>query len=126
MIDPTERALARVHHVKDAITVLRGALQGRAYSDVRKDRIVWAGLQRCLEIVSEASRHIPEQWKLEFGPSVPWRSIGDIGNHLRHAYHRTDDAILWQVYTHDLDPLEAAVDAMIAAYPPNPPPPAMS
>lgn len=125
MIDPVERALARAHHIKDAITILREAIQNRGFADVRKDRIVWAGLQRCLEIVGEASRHLRAQWKAEYGAEVPWRSIGDIGNHLRHEYHRADDAILWQVYTHDLAPLEAAIDAMIGAFPPSPPPPAL-
>lgn len=41
-------------------------------------------------------------------PDVPWRQIADMGNHLRHAYHRSDPEILWNVYLHDLDALEAA------------------
>lgn len=43
----------------------------------------------------------------------------DLGNHLRHAYHRTDIGALWSIYEDDLDPLEAAVDAMLAAHDPN-------
>lgn len=42
--------------------------------------------------------------------------MGDLGNVLRHAYHRTDVRALWSVYEDDLDPLEAAVDDMLAVH----------
>jgi len=29
---------------------------------------------------------------------MQWRRIGDIGNHLRHAYQRVDAEILWNLY----------------------------
>jgi uncharacterized protein with HEPN domain len=41
-----------------------------------------------LEIISEASRHIPDDLK-ELAPDIPWRQIAAIGNLLRHEYQRT-------------------------------------
>ena len=29
---------------------------------------------------------------------MSWRRIGDIGNHLRHAYNQVDAGILWSLY----------------------------
>jgi uncharacterized protein with HEPN domain len=109
---PHQRGLARIRHIEEAIAVLRGAIAGRTFEAIRKDKLVWAGLQRYLEIISEACRHIPEEWKLAHGPNVPWRNIGDLGKHRRHEYHKTDDAILWDTYVNDLAPLEAAIAAM--------------
>jgi uncharacterized protein with HEPN domain len=80
------------------------------------DAVIRAAFERFLEIVSEASRHVPDDWKANYGPDIPWREVGDLGNVLRHAYHRTDVRALWLVYEDDLDPLEAAVDAMLAAH----------
>ena len=41
--------------------------------------------ERCIEIVSEASRRIPADWKAEH-PSIPWSDIAGIGSVLRHDY----------------------------------------
>lgn len=77
-----------------------------------------AAFERFLEILSEASRHVPDEWKREHG-AVPWRQVADLGNHLRHAYHRTDAEALWSIYEDDLDPLEKVVDVMLTAHDPE-------
>jgi uncharacterized protein with HEPN domain len=69
-----------------------------------------------LLIISEAARSVPPGWKEEHGGSINWRGLEDLGNRLRHVYQHMNTAILWSIYEHDLDPLEAAIDAMLAAY----------
>lgn len=71
--------------------------------------------ERALEIISEASRRLPEDWKAA-RPGIPWRRIADIGNHLRHAYQRVDAEILAGIIETGLADLEAAVDAVLADY----------
>lgn len=67
--------------------------------------------EMCIEIVSEASRHIPDEWKEAF-PLIPWKDIANIGNFLRHAYDDVDVEILWNIYLYELDALEAAIAEM--------------
>ncbi|NMA96589.1 MAG: DUF86 domain-containing protein [Phyllobacteriaceae bacterium] len=64
-------------------------------------------------MASEASRHLPDSLKQAHGADFPWRNVADLGNVLRHTYHRSDAKALWDVYTNDLDALELAIDAMI-------------
>ena len=64
--------------------------------------------ERCLEIVSEASRHIPREVKARH-PKIAWRGVADFGNVLRHDYPNVKDRRVWEIVTHDLDPLKAAV-----------------
>ena len=45
--------------------------------------------------------------------------VAAFGNILRHEYDQLDLNILWDVYERDLDPLEAAIDAMLAAHAPK-------
>jgi uncharacterized protein with HEPN domain len=63
---------------------------------------------RALEIVSEASRHLPDGLKHN-QPAIPWRSIAAVGNLFPHQYDGVDDAFVWDVIIRDLDPLEAAL-----------------
>jgi uncharacterized protein with HEPN domain len=115
-----DRALHRASHIKESITDIRSLLRGVTFEQVSSDKSTRLLFERHLEIVSEASRGIPAEWQETFGPTVPWKDVANIGNILRHAYDGIDPKALWRIYTDDLDPLEAAIDAMIAAHGPIP------
>ena len=51
-----------------------------------------------IQIISEAVRHIPDDWLADF-PTEPWTAIKATGNKIRHEYFRIDDAILWDIAT---------------------------
>ncbi|MBN9310687.1 MAG: DUF86 domain-containing protein [Devosia sp.] len=111
-----DRSVFRVRDVKQSILAIRQLLENQTFDSMYADVVVRAAFERFLEILSEASRSIPDQWKHEYGPAIPWRQVGDLGNVLRHAYHRTDARMLWEVYKNDLTPLELVIDAMLAAH----------
>ena len=77
------------------------------------DRRVRQLVERNLEILSEASRRIPDHLKAA-EPDVPWREIAGIGNVLRHDYGEVRPDILWGVRTHRLGALKAAVQRIVA------------
>jgi uncharacterized protein with HEPN domain len=122
----TERALFRAEHIKLAILDVRTILHGVTYDRMVSDVLIRSAFERQLEILSEASRHLPEAWQKDLGPEVPWHDVRNIGNILRHTYHLVEYPILWRIYTDHFDPLEAAIDAMIAAHGPIPRPPLRS
>jgi uncharacterized protein with HEPN domain len=68
--------------------------------------------ERAIEIISEASRHLPEPLRAS-EPDVPWREIAAIGNVLRHGYHRVDDEVVYVIVTRQLAPLEGAVRRLV-------------
>ncbi len=111
-----ERAVQALSDIKQGIVEIRLFLAGTTFDELRSDRKTQLAFERLLEIVSEASRFIPQEWKAA-NPDVPWRNVRDFGNHLRHAYQKVDLKLLWAIYADDLDPLEAAIDAMLAAHP---------
>jgi uncharacterized protein with HEPN domain len=69
-------------------------------------------VERCVEIISEAGRSIPESMKTAF-PDQPWPEIASIGNLLRHHYERIDDLIMWKIATRPLPDLRKVVVALI-------------
>ena len=116
-------ALDRLTHIRERIALIRDLLAGRTYESAIGDLNLWASFERHIEVISEASKSIPEEWKQAQGRTIPWKKVTGIGNLLRHAYHHISGPILWTIYTDDLDTLEAAIDRMLAA---NPPPPSHS
>ncbi len=62
-------------------------------------------VERCIEIISEASRHLSDDFRARH-PDIPWRKVGGIGNVLHHDYERIAAPILWKLVQDNLLPLE--------------------
>jgi uncharacterized protein with HEPN domain len=71
-------------------------------------------VERGIEIVSEASRHLPSETKARY-PEIPWRNVADIGNVLRHAYRHVAPPVMWRLLQVHLPPLERACRVELAA-----------
>ena len=78
----------------------------------RRDIKLKRAVERCVEIISEASKRIPDSLKNEFSDQ-PWPEIAAVGNLLRHDYERIDDLIMWKIAAQSLPVLRRAVLAMI-------------
>ena len=102
----------RVIHILNAIEDVEKILQGKEQREFAEDRVLRMAVERLLEIISEASRFIPPEAKARAN-QISWQNIADLGNWLRHAYHRIDATILWNIYQDDLPPLKAFVEQVL-------------
>ena len=66
-------------------------------------------VQRAIEIISEASRAIPDELA-NTQSDIPWPSVRGIGNVLRHEYDGLSDPIVWRVVTDELPKLKHAIE----------------
>jgi uncharacterized protein with HEPN domain len=64
-------------------------------------------VERGVEIISEASRHLPDDLKAR-NPEIPWQKVAGIGNILRHNYESIAAPVLWKLVQADLPALEKA------------------
>jgi len=76
------------------------------------ERTVFAVI-RCLEVVSEASRRLPEDLKARH-PNLPWKSIAGAGNVFRHDYEDVVPKMVWDTVRFALPPLEQVIEAELA------------
>jgi uncharacterized protein with HEPN domain len=102
----------RLRHILDAIAAVQAYTEGRSYEDYLADAMRRHAIERCLEIVSEASRHVPRAAKARH-PEIAWRGVADFGNVLRHDYPNVKDRRVWEIVTDDLGPLKAVVAAIL-------------
>jgi uncharacterized protein with HEPN domain len=72
-------------------------------------RIVYA-VTRCLEIISEASRRLPDDLKARY-PSIGWKQMAAAGNVYRHDYEDVASEFVWDTPWRGLSPLRTAVEA---------------
>ena len=58
-------------------------------------------VQRGVEIISEATRHLTDEMKARH-PEIPWQKVAGIGNVLRHNYENVAAPVIWKLAKTDL------------------------
>jgi uncharacterized protein with HEPN domain len=66
---------------------------------------------RNLEIIGEAARLLPNEFKSQY-PNIPWAQISGLRNRIVHDYFGLDLEIIWQILRSSLPPLKRGVDAI--------------
>src|SRR5260370_22561225 len=89
----------------DAIGDFTAGMDFDAFVSSRRTRYA---VTRALEIISEASRRLPDDVKSRHS-ALDWPAIAAAGNVYRHEYETVDDALIWHTVNHSLDELAAAV-----------------
>jgi len=102
----------RIAHILDAISDIQTLLSGRSAADLATDKIAHLAIERSFEIISEASRHIPDTIKAR-QPDIDWHGMAALGNRLRHAYHLVDMRLLWEIAERDLPPLKTFIERIV-------------
>jgi uncharacterized protein with HEPN domain len=76
-------------------------------TEFRANRDIRQSVERSLEVISEASRKLPDDL-MESHPEIPWRKVADFGNVLRHVYFAVNPDIVWRIASEELVPLRKA------------------
>jgi len=102
-----------IHDILEAISRVENITAGKTLSEFEESwRLRWL-VQRAIEIISEASRAIPEELA-SLRPEIPWTRVRGIGNVLRHEYSGLSDRIIWNVVVDELPRLKAAIETIAA------------
>jgi uncharacterized protein with HEPN domain len=110
--DAAARALRDMaHHIDLAASFVAGI----DYDTFRDDlRTVYA-VTRCLEIISEASRRLPDDLKARH-PAIAWKEMAGAGNIYRHDYEDVAASYVWLTVQTQLPPLRAVIELELAAH----------
>jgi uncharacterized protein with HEPN domain len=106
--------ILRLADMREAMIGISTLLEDASYDVFVANWGMQRAVERGLEIISEASRHISDENKAS-APEIPWQQIAAIGNLLRHEYQRVEASLIWNIVVEHLPRLGAAVDRLIAA-----------
>lgn len=88
----------RLEDMLEAVDGTLAIVDGLTFDSYQQSFATRKAVERCVEIVSEASRHLPEALKAKH-PESHWPEIRAVGNLLRHEYQRVDDLVMWRIAT---------------------------
>src|SRR6266705_6702632 len=90
--DPADRALRDIlHHIDLAANFVEGLDRETFKADLR----AFYAVTRCLEIISEASRRLPDELKARH-PDIEWKQMAGAGNVYRHDYENVAARYIWE------------------------------
>jgi uncharacterized protein with HEPN domain len=98
----------------EAIARVEEITRGKNFAEFKASwQLRWL-VQRAIEIISEASRALPDDLT-STRPEIPWSRVRGIGNVLRHEYSGFSDRIIWNVVVDELPRLKIAIELISAA-----------
>ena len=71
-----------VEEMLDYIEQASSYARDLTFEQYSADRKTQRAVERCIEVISEASRHIPDEIKAKH-PEIPWPDVAAIGNVFR-------------------------------------------
>ena len=69
---------------------------------------------RSLEIIGEASKNIPSEFKEKY-PHLEWKAMARMRDRLIHHYFGVDYPIVWDTIKNDIPRLKTKIEAIIKA-----------
>ena len=101
-----------IHHMLDHAAEASEMTQGRSRADLDTDMMLNLSLVRLMEVVGEASRRVPQDFRARY-PHVPWSLSSDLHNQLIHAYDEINFDTLWEIIRDEVPPLIEQLEAIL-------------
>ena len=102
-----------LNDILESIEKIKRYTSGLSFEEFTASDLIFDAVVRNLEIIGEASSHIPDSIQSAF-PTVPWRLMKDMRNVLSHEYFGIDVDIVWKTATESLpqlvEPIKTAMD----------------
>ena len=98
-----------LHHIRHNIYLAQRFVLGLTYERFCEDQLYLYAVTRCPEIISEASRRVPQDIKGRH-TDIPWAEMAAAGNVYRHEYEDVAQHRVWGTLQERLPPLLAAIE----------------
>lgn len=96
---------------RDAVEIVAG----KRKSEWEADKIIRLAVERSVEIVGEAARHVSDRTR-EQHPEIPWRQIVGLRHILAHEYGEIDYDRLFDTVGRDIPEL---INHLVSVLPPD-------
>ena len=103
-----------LRHILVEADYLLARSHGLTYNDFATDETLRRAFVRSLEIVGEAAKKTPEEFRAQH-PQVEWSAMARMRDRLIHAYFGVDFELVWDVVRHRVPELRARIAAILDA-----------
>ena len=109
---PEQRDKAYLWDMLDAAEAVLDFVRDKTPKDYLADRMLRGAVERHIEIIGEAARHVSAELKQAY-PEIPWRAMIGQRNILAHEYGEVRHEMIWNVATMRIPDLIAAIRSIL-------------
>jgi len=103
-----------LRHILVEADYLVARSDGLSYDDFAADETLRRAFVRSLEIIGEAAKPVPEDFRAQH-PAVEWRAMAGMRDRLIHDYFGVDFELVWDVVHRHIPELRAQIGSILAA-----------
>lgn len=103
-----------LRHILEEADYLAEAASELSQEDFLADQTVQRAFVRSIEIVGEAAKKLPRDWRATH-PDVDWGAMAGMRDRLIHGHFGVDYEIVWEVASRRLPQLRSAIARLIEA-----------
>lgn len=94
-----------IRYILDETTFCRSQTNDLDFETFIKNETLCRAVLRSLEVIGEASKNIPDEFKEKY-PLVAWKEMAGIRDRLIHHYFGVDYETVWNTLVNDLPALD--------------------
>ena len=98
----------------NAIADIDDFTRGMSYELFKSDKKTISAVIRCLEVLGEATKHIPASFRRKY-PHIPWSKMAGMRDVLIHDYMGVDLMTVWKVAHGRLPELKPLLELLKAS-----------
>lgn len=102
----------RIRHIRESVDEIMTYAHGHDFESFSNTPVLQRAVERCLEIIGEASSGVPDEIKQNY-PSIPWNKLKGMRNFLAHQYDEVLEKVLWDTISQDIPKLQEQLSVII-------------
>jgi uncharacterized protein with HEPN domain len=99
-------------HILDEINFVISNTENLSQLNFNNDEILTRAVIRSLEIIGEACKKLPEEFRAKY-PHIDWKEIAGTRDKLIHNYFGVDYDIVWDIIQNELPELKTEVSRIL-------------
>jgi uncharacterized protein with HEPN domain len=108
----SKESIEFLKHIADECTYLLSVNKDLSKDDFLDDETLKRAVVRSLEIIGEATKKIPADFKVKWS-SIQWKNMAGMRDRLIHDYIGVNYSIVWDVFTNKIPELNDQIQDVL-------------
>ncbi len=112
--------LVFVLHIRDSINKILQYTKNISHDEFKNNTMIQDAVIRQIEIIGEASKNLPEEFRNQY-EDIPWKRMIGMRNKVIHEYFGVRLNIVWDAVKDEIPSLKILIDNIISKLTPKSP-----